>query len=66
MKAFNMMEVTSVAATAKTQELNANTLRGAKIAASRLKMFKGTILKIVSQRGRILAVKEPGEKWLDC
>ena len=66
MKAFNMMEVTSVAATAKTQELKAKTLLGAKIAASRMKMFQGTTIKIVSQRGRIIAVKEPGEKWLDC
>ena len=66
MKAFNMMEVTSVAATAKTKELKAKTLLGAKVAASRLKTFKGTTIKIVSKNGRILAIKEPGEKWLDC
>ena len=62
---FSMMEVTSVAATAKTQELKAKTLRGAKISASRLKFFQGTTLKFVSQNGRILSVKEPGEKWLN-
>lgn len=56
---FSMMEVTSVAATAKTQELKAKTLRGAKISASKMQIFQGTTLKVFSQNGQILAVKEP-------
>lgn len=60
---FSMMEVTHVNATAKPQELKAKTLRGAKIAASKLKFFQGTTLKIFSANGVLMAAKEPGEKW---
>jgi ribosomal protein L19 len=64
MTTFIIRELQNMNSHREGQAIEAKNLTAAKRAASRAQMFQGTVLKIESQGGAVLAVKEDG-KWND-
>ena len=60
MKTFYVAELQNLSSTRKAEEITANSVAGAKRAASQYQTFMGTTLKLMDENGYLIAVKEHG------
>lgn len=65
MQNFKLIEKQNFNSEREAITFTAKNLHGAKIKASRMQFFKGTVLEITAENGATLAVKEKNGKWID-
>lgn len=65
MKTYKLIEKQNFNSHREPVAFTAKNLNGAKIKASRMQAFHGTILEITAESGATLAVKEKSGKWID-
>jgi hypothetical protein len=65
MTKFKMIEKENLNSIRESQEFYAKNLRGAKRKASNMQCFYNTVIELMDEFGKTIAVKEKGGRWIE-